>query len=47
MDQEIIKLYDAYTHSQMDRMGFLQRLAKITGGMAVALTVLPLLENNY
>jgi carboxymethylenebutenolidase len=47
MDQEIIKLYDAYTHSQMDRKGFLQRLAKITGGMAVALTVLPLLENNY
>ncbi len=47
MDQEIIKLYDQYTHSQMDRKGFLQRLAKLTGGMTVALTVLPLLENNY
>ncbi|TKB95149.1 dienelactone hydrolase family protein [Pedobacter cryophilus] len=47
MDQEIINLYDQYTHSKMDRKGFIQRLAKLTGGMAVALTVLPLLENNY
>ncbi|MEO5909534.1 MAG: dienelactone hydrolase family protein [Pelobium sp.] len=48
MDQEIIKLYDEFTHSStMDRKGFLSRLAKLTGGMAVALTVLPLLENNY
>jgi carboxymethylenebutenolidase len=47
MNQEIINLYDQYTHSKMDRKGFIQRLAKLTGGMAVALTVLPLLENNY
>ncbi|MFC5283989.1 dienelactone hydrolase family protein [Pedobacter alpinus] len=48
MDQKIINLYDEYTHSsKMDRKGFISRLAKITGGMAVALTILPLLENNY
>lgn len=48
MDQKIIKLYDEYTHSsKMDRKGFINRLAKLTGGMAIALTVLPLLENNY
>lgn len=48
MDQKIINLYDEFTHSStMDRKGFLARLAKLTGGMAVALTVLPLLENNY
>lgn len=48
MDQKIIKLYDEYTHSsKMDRKGFINRLAKLTGGTAIALTVLPLLENNY
>lgn len=48
MDQKIINLYDEYTHSsKMDRKGFINRLAKLTGGMAVALSVLPLLENNY
>ena len=48
MDQKIINLYDEFTHSStMDRKGFLSRLAKLTGGMAVAMTVLPLLENNY
>lgn len=48
MDQKIINLYDEYTHSsKMDRKGFINKLAKLTGGMAIALTVLPLLENNY
>lgn len=48
MDQKIINLYDEYTHSStMDRKSFISKLAKLTGGMALALTVLPLLENNY
>ncbi|HEY6974862.1 MAG TPA: dienelactone hydrolase family protein [Chitinophagaceae bacterium] len=47
MDQRIINLYDEYTHKPLSRNEFLQRLAKLTGGMAAALTVLPLLEINY
>src|SRR6476646_5839076 len=47
MDQRIINLYDEYTHKPLSRNEFLQRLAKLTGGMAAALTLLPLLEINY
>lgn len=47
MDQKIINLYDEYTHTPLSRKTFISRLAKLTGGMAVALTILPLLENNY
>lgn len=47
MNQEIINLYDEYTHSNLSRKSFISRLAKITGSVAVAMTVLPMLENNY
>ena len=47
MDQKIINLYDEYTHSKLDRKDFLKKLAILTGSTALALTVLPLLENNY
>ena len=47
MDQKIINLYDEYTHSKLDRKDFLKKLAIITGSTALAMTVLPLLENNY
>ena len=47
MDQRIINLFDEYTHKPLRRDEFLKRLAKLTGGMAAALTVLPLLEVNY
>ena len=47
MDQEIIKLYDEYTHSNLNRKSFISRLAKITGSVAIAMTVIPMLENNY
>lgn len=47
MDQKIINLYDEYTHSQLSRKEFLKKLAIITGSTALAMTVLPLLENNY
>jgi carboxymethylenebutenolidase len=47
MNQKIINLYDEYTHSKLDRKDFLKKLAIITGSTALALTVLPLLENNY
>jgi carboxymethylenebutenolidase len=47
MDQKIINLYDEYTHSALSRKDFMKRLAVLTGSTALALTVLPLLENNY
>ena len=46
MDQRIITLYDEYTHKPLSREVFLKRLAMITGSMALALTIAPLLENN-
>jgi carboxymethylenebutenolidase len=46
MDQRIIDLYDEYTHAPLDRRVFLDRLAKLMGGTAAALAVLPLLENR-
>jgi carboxymethylenebutenolidase len=47
MDQKIINLYDEYTHSSLNRKDFMKKLAILAGGTAVALTILPLLENNY
>lgn len=47
MDQRIINLYDRYTHSQIGRKEFMKQLAILTGGTAAAMTVLPLLQNNY
>ncbi|MFC3559360.1 dienelactone hydrolase family protein [Pedobacter jamesrossensis] len=47
MNQKIITLYDKYTHSQLSRKEFMKKLAILTGSTALALTVLPLLENNY
>ena len=47
MDQRIINLFDEYTHKPLKRDEFLKRLANLTGGMAAAMAVLPLLEVNY
>ncbi|PWR23679.1 dienelactone hydrolase family protein [Zavarzinia compransoris] len=47
MDQRIIDLYDQYTHAPLPRRDFLDRLARLAGGSAAALALLPLLENNY
>ena len=47
MDQQIINLYDEYTHRPLTRQEFLKRLAMLAGGTAAALTLLPLLESNY
>jgi len=47
MDQKIINLYDEYTHSGISRKDFMKKLAILTGSTALALSVLPLLENNY
>lgn len=47
MNQEIINLYDSYTHSRLSRAAFMKKLAILTGSTALALSVLPMLENNY
>lgn len=47
MEQSIINLYDEYTHAPLSRQEFLKRLAKLAGGTAAAMTLLPLLESNY
>jgi carboxymethylenebutenolidase len=47
MDQRIIQLYDEYTHRPLSRSEFLMRLARLAGGTAAAMALLPMLENNY
>ena len=47
MRQEIIRLYDDYTHERLDRRVFMDRLAVLAGGTAAASALLPLLQNNY
>lgn len=47
MDQKFISLYDDYTHGTMGRREFLDRLIKLAGGSAIAMALLPSLENNY
>ncbi len=47
MDQQIINLFDEYTHKPLTRNEFIKRLAKITGTTAAALALLPLLEVNH
>lgn len=47
MDQRIINLYDEYTHQPLPRDVFIKRLVKITGSMAAAMSILPMIETNY
>jgi carboxymethylenebutenolidase len=47
MDQRIINLYDEYTHQPLPRDVFIKRLVKITGSLAAAVSILPLIETNY
>ena len=47
MNQTIIDLYDRFTHGQISRRNFLDRLAVLAGGTAAATAMLPLLKNNY
>src|SRR3569833_1598578 len=47
MDQRIIDLYDKFTHGDLNRREFLERLAVLAGSAAAALPLLPLLQNAY
>lgn len=47
MDQQIINLYDEYTHKPLSRQEFLRKLSLLAGGTAAAMALLPMLEVNY
>jgi carboxymethylenebutenolidase len=47
MDQQIINLYDEYTHKPLPRSEFMKRLAILTGSTTAAIAILPFLEGNY
>ena len=38
MDQKIIALYDDFTHRHLDRRLFLERLTKLVGSSALAMS---------
>ena len=46
MRQEVVDLYEKYSHGSLDRREFLKRLALVAGGTAAANALLPLLERN-
>ena len=46
MNQEIINLYDEYTHKPLKRSEFLRRLVVLTGSTMAAMAILPLIEVN-
>lgn len=46
MKQQIIELYDAYTHEHLDRRRFIDRLVAVTGGTAAATAALAALESR-
>lgn len=47
INQEIIQLFDEYTHKPLTREVFLSRLTKLIGGTAALSTILPALEGSY
>jgi carboxymethylenebutenolidase len=47
VSQDIINLFDRFTHGGMDRRSFMQRLTQLAGGTAAASALLSVLENNY
>jgi carboxymethylenebutenolidase len=47
MRQEIIDLYDEFTHKGMDRRIFMERLTGLAGGSAAAMAALQVLRPDY
>jgi carboxymethylenebutenolidase len=46
MHQEVVDLYEKYSHGSLDRREFLRRLALVAGGTAAANAILPLLGGD-
>jgi carboxymethylenebutenolidase len=47
MDQKVIDLYDRFTHGQLTRREFMDKLTSVAGSAAAAAALLPVLQNNY
>jgi len=47
VDQKLIEIYSDYVHGGMERRDFMGRLARLAGGSAAALALLPRLQANY
>jgi carboxymethylenebutenolidase len=47
MNQSIIDLFDLFTHGELSRRQFLERLGRIVGGSSAALAILPILQSDY
>jgi carboxymethylenebutenolidase len=47
MDQRIINLFDRFTHGEISRRDFFDRLTQLAGSAVAAATLLPLLQNDY
>jgi len=45
--QDMINLYDEYTHVTLDRRRFIDALTRLAGGTAAAMAALTVLENSY
>lgn len=46
MDRRITGLYNDFRDGRLDRRSFIKKLAMVTGSMAAAMSLLPLLEEN-
>src|SRR5262245_26340615 len=46
ISQDMVRLYDEYTHLTLDRRGFMDKLAKLAGSGAAAAAIAPLLAAN-
>jgi len=47
MDQRIIDLYDQFTHGEINRRTFFDRLGSLAGSAAAGAALLPLLKSDY
>ena len=45
--QDMIELYDEYTHLTLDRRGFMDKLARLAGSGAAAAAIMPLIASDY
>lgn len=44
---DVVRLYDRFTHGAMDRRAFMERLTQLAGSATAAAAFVPLLQSNY
>lgn len=47
MEQKYIQLFDEFTHTDMSRRTFMERLTALAGSATAAAALVPMLQNNY